>query len=278
MTYYTPWLVPLEYVRQHRTLTDVETQDDDLLSELIAEASAEFIAALQRIPMPYVDSKQFGADRVSGLDLKLRDDLLAVTSITDGNGASVSGSDYNLRPDNHYPKHTIELLSISGSWWGAPYREDRITVAGTWGYVPHYLNGAWRQLTTLSANLSTTTGLTLTLTSTEGLSVGDYLKVDNETFGYITAVTSTTVTVDERGALGTTAATHTSSTAVYVYRQLPDIMKAVRAMVVYAYTSKDKIGGTTRIYDGGTLVVEDLDPSVDAARKRHMRKIMPKAV
>lgn len=277
MTYYAPLLVTLDYVRQHRGVSDAQTKDDALLLSLIQENSADFMQALQRIPMPYVDTKRFSAINVSGYDLKLRDDLLAVTSVTNGNGESVASNLYNLRPDNQYPKHTVELISNGGTGWALGYSEDRIAIAGTWGYAPHYPT-AWRSLTTLGANVSDTTTRTITLASTSDVEIGMYLSVGSETFGYVTDKSNTTVTVDERGALGTTAATASSGATVSAYRQIPDIMKAVRSMVVYAYTSKDKIGGSTRIYDDGTLIVEDLDPAVEQTRKRHMRKHLPKAV
>ena len=109
MAYFTPLLISLQYARQHRRLETAETADDSLIVQFIQEASADFITGLQRIPMPYVDTKQFSNSNVSGLSLNLRDDLLTLTSVTDGDGGSVDSGVYNLRPDNRYPKRTVEL-------------------------------------------------------------------------------------------------------------------------------------------------------------------------
>jgi F0F1-type ATP synthase, beta subunit len=278
MFHYRPPLVTLDYVRQHRRLASEENKDDDLLLALIQESSADFVQGLMdRIPMPYRASKAFSARQVWGSDLKLRDDLLEVEAITNAGGGSITPGQYNLRPDNLYPKHTVELLSNGGTWWDIAYREDRVTISGVWGYVPHYTH-CWKAHTTLSANVTDTTTRTISLASTNGISVGHYLRIGNETLGYVTGVTGLTVTVDERGALGTSAATAASGVMVSVFQQLPDIMKAVREMVVYAYTSKDKIGGTTRIYENGVMVVEDISPDVETTRRRHMRKQFPSGV
>lgn len=277
MTYYAPWLVTLNYVRTHRGLETSETADDTLLKQFIAEASAEFIEGLQRVPMPYAATQQYGASRVEGLCLKLRDDLLAVTTLTQPDSTAVDAGAYNLRPDNVYPKHTVELKSAGATYWDVRYPEDRISLNGLWGYVPHYLNGAWKQVTTLGEDLDASeTGIDLT--SATGIEVGHYLQVGSETLGYVTAVSSNTVTVDARGALGTTAASHDTSAAVSVYRQLADIQMAVREMVVYKYLHKDQIGTRVTVIADGVVTVEDLSPSVEATIKRHRRKLMPMAV
>ena len=283
MTYYAPWLVTLNYVRLHRGLQTTETSSDAVLQSMIAEASAEFIEGLnERIPMPYEDTRRFGTSHLYGLDLKLRDDLLAVSSITNGNGEAVAGNLYNLRPDNRYPKHTVELVSNGGTYWNLAYREDRVAISGTWGYVPNY-ETCWKNSTSvIPEGILTDSASSVTLSTGKGalFEVGQYISVVTSSARevmQVTAVSTDTLTLS-RGELGTTAAAHTSADVIYQYRQLADIQQAVREMVVYKYLSKDKIGGTTRIYEGGTLVVEDISPSVESTRKRHARKLMPKAV
>ena len=283
MTYYAPWLVTLNYVRQHRRLETAETDNDALLQTMIGESSTEFMEGLhERIPMPYEDTKRFGSSYLSGLDLKLRDDLLAVSSITNGNGEAIASNLYNLRPDNRYPKNTVELVSNGGTYWNLAYREDRVVIPGTWGYVPNYAT-CWRNSTAvIPAGNLTDSATSVALAAGKGalFEVGQYISVVTSSVRevmQVTAISTDTLTL-ARGELGTTAAVHTSADVIYQYRQLADIQQAVREMVVYKYLAKDKIGGTTRVYEGGTLIVEDISPSVEATRKRHARKHMPRAV
>lgn len=263
---YTPYLCTLAYLRQYRRLATSETGDDTLLLNLIAEASAEFIEALQRTPHPYVASKAFGLTHFeNSLDLDLRDDLLAVSSITNASGSAIS-SGYNLRPNNVYPKRRIELVSSGATYWDYTYREDIVSVAGIWGYVPTYATGAWKQLTTAAEAMDTSeTGFDLT--SGTLIEVGHYLLVDTEQM-LVTAISTNTATV-ERGVNGTTAAAHDTAAAVKAFQQLPDIKAAVKDIAAYKYLHKDQIGSRVSVFDGGTVQVDDLDPSVQKTINRH---------
>lgn len=275
MTYFTPALISLDYARQHRRLETVETDDDALLLTFIQEASAEFMAALQRVPMPYTASKTFGAEAVRGNSLLLRDDLLAVTILTNAGTDTITGSLYNLRPDNAYPKTRIELTEAGGTYWNYAYAEDRVTVAGTWGYVPHYGVGEWKQATTLAEALDSGESA-VDVTSATLISVGDHIKINNHVM-LVTAKATNTLTV-ETAQLGTSAAAHDNGVAVYVYQQLPDIKAAVREMVAYYYLTKDQIGAQVQVFDGGTVQVQSLDPRIQKTIDRHKRKMMPLAV
>lgn len=275
MTLYTPSLVSLDYVRSHRRLETTETTDDALLVQFIAEASADFQSALQRTCMPYVATKKFAPSNLrNSVELVLRDDLLAVTTVTNASGATVSSSVYNLRPDNVYPKNIVEITTQSGTYWDFSYIEDRVQIAGIWGYVPHYAQNAWKSLTTLSSAITTTGQSTLQVPTVAGVSVGDYLLIGSEQV-FVTAsdggATTETLTID-RSANGTTAATHLSGAAVSVFQQLADIKMAVREMVVWLYLTKDQIGGSVQVFDGGTVQVQGLDPNVQKTLARHQRR------
>lgn len=279
---YRPWLCTLDYVRQHRPLAASETRDNDLLVSLIEDVSAAICEQLQRVPMPYVATKTFGPQHlVNSLDLNLRDDLLAVTALTNGSGASITTS-YALRPDNVYPKRSIELASSSGNAWAVTYREDRITVAGVWGYVPHYAT-CWRDSgINIPAGGLTDSATSLALGTGQGASfeTGQYLRVTTSGASevmHVTAIATDTLTL-ARGELGTTAIAHVSGDDITVYRQLPDLMGAARDSVVYLYLHKDMVGSRVKVYDGGTVTVEDLDPRVQKIIDRHKVKHMPRAV
>lgn len=283
MTYYAPWLVTLDYVRTHRGLLAAVTDIDVLIRQFIAESSAEFIEALERIPMPYVDTKRFGADQVRGLSLKLHEDLLDVTTLTNGSAAVLTSDLYNLRPDNLYPKHTVELLSNGGTYWNLPYREDRVSLAGVWGYVPHYAQTAFRSTSAVIPAGDLASGATsMVLAAGKGalFEVGQYLACTTagvRELMQITAITTDTLTL-ARAELGTSAALHSAGDVLQIVSPLADIQMAVREMVVYKVLHKDQIGSRVTVIANGIITVEDLSPSVEKTIRRHKRQHLPLAV
>jgi len=266
---FQPYLVTLDYVRQHRRLATAEISDDPLIRSFIEDASIQFCQALRgRTPMPYRMTRVF--DFKSARRLVLDEDLLAVTTFTNGDSTPIASSQYVLHPNNLYPKWRIDLRlnsSLSLTFNDTP--EQALSVAGIWGYVPQYAN-AWKPITTLSAAITDTTSTSVTFASTALVQVGDYLQIDSETV-FVDAKSGAIATV-ERGALGSTAATHLNAAPVQQFQQLRDIRMAVREMAVYFYLTKDKAGGRVTVYDGGTVVVEDMEPTVEETIKRHIKR------
>lgn len=65
------------------------------------------------------------------------DDLISITTLTNGFGGVMTTAQYKLYPLNTSPKHTIKILYTSGLWWqtstlGNP--EGAISIVGSWGY------------------------------------------------------------------------------------------------------------------------------------------------
>lgn len=66
------------------------------------------------------------------------DDLLTVTTLTNGDGTVLTTADYILLPNNATPKFGIKLRESSSYSWeptSAGNYEQAISVAGTWGYA-----------------------------------------------------------------------------------------------------------------------------------------------
>jgi uncharacterized phiE125 gp8 family phage protein len=113
-----------------------EDSDDTLLGTLIASAQAlidrqtgrTFEAASgTRRYNPTVDCR----GRVLWLDA----DLHSVTSVTNGDGATLAGTDYVTEPRSERPIYAIKLLQSSGiAWTYTTDPEDAIVVVGAWGY------------------------------------------------------------------------------------------------------------------------------------------------
>ena len=113
------------------------TQDDSLIGELVTRASAIIDMQCGRRFASQAATHTYDAhgSHISGRLLLLDNDLLTVTSLTNGDGTVIPASDYILRPLNWPPYFGIALKSSSNINWtytGDP--EGAISVAGTWGY------------------------------------------------------------------------------------------------------------------------------------------------
>jgi hypothetical protein len=266
MPLYNPYLIPLPYLRQHRGLADFETRDDEFLLSIIADASGDFISGLGRIPHPYTQTRAY--DYRDSVVLNTLEDLLAVTTLTNGDGETIAGSDYVLEGANEYPKWRVRLKSGNSAYftYGDSW-EQAISIAGVWGYVPHYPT-CWKAITMLSAALNDS-ATSFNVTTSQVIETGCYLLIDSEQM-LVTEANGTAVIV-ERGVMGTTAASHLISASVKVFRQLPDIAGAVRELAAYYYKSIDRVGGRVKVFEGGMVTVEDLDPRVQKTIHRHQR-------
>jgi hypothetical protein len=70
-------------------------------------------------------------------ELRVDDDLLAVDTLTNGDGTEITSTDYILLPANTSPKYVIKLKQSSAYYWtfdGNGNTEQVISVDGTWGY------------------------------------------------------------------------------------------------------------------------------------------------
>jgi hypothetical protein len=72
---------------------------------------------------------------VDGLVLYLDEDLASITTITNGDGTTVSSSDYVTEPRNEKPYDAIRLLASPGiSWTYTTDAESSIAIDGEWCY------------------------------------------------------------------------------------------------------------------------------------------------
>lgn len=184
--------------------------------------------------------------------LRLDDDLLAVSTLTNGDGTSIASTAYTLHPKNLYPKHKIELVSSSGVTWLTDAEGDKrqvISLTGYWGYHDRYNSEAWEDsLDTVQDDPLTSGATTLTVSDADGVALdgslqrfqaGQMLKIESE-FLLVSAVsTARNVLTVKRGYNGTTAASHVKTTPVYIWRPMANIVAACTRLVAWRYRQKD---------------------------------------
>jgi len=246
------------YYGRYTTLTDVKntyigttkTGQDQLFNDLIDSTSQEIDDISNRRFVPWVNTETYDtpANRYGPLDLD--DDLLALTTLTNGDGTVIPSSAYKLYPLNAWPKERIVLLSSSAIGWrltGQGDREGAIAVLGIYGYHDDYTN-AWRQVDTLNGAMSDTTGASFTTTGSATIKAGQLVQIDSEML-YAGAVSGSAVSAVVRGVNGSTAATHLNGAPVLVWVQR-DIEMVCRVAVVAYERLKNNPAGDTQTVAG----------------------------
>lgn len=208
-------------------LGETGTANDARLSRYIAQASRDIESETGRTFIPVTATKYFDAPNDGGRLFLVYEDLLTLTTLTDDTG-TITSTYYWLYPLNMSPKHTV-MLDVSALGRGFEYDDDpnrAITIAGVWGVCDDYQSTGL----TLGAAIASTTATSVQL-SGAGCKVGWTLLVDSEAM-HVSAVSGNMATV-QRGANGTTAATHLISTVVYRYVVPADIELATLELAMY---------------------------------------------
>lgn len=112
--------------------TTTDLVDDAFIGKLIAGASHYIDTYTGRTFYPRNETRKFDTERTD--TLYLDDDLLTVTSITNGASGALSAGTYVLLPTNLSPKHSIKLKSGAWDVDASGDDEEAIAIAGTWGY------------------------------------------------------------------------------------------------------------------------------------------------
>jgi hypothetical protein len=111
------------------------TTDDTAICAVITAVSRAIDAYCGRTFYARTETRYF--DVPGDRELRVDDDLLTVTTLTNGDATAIASSDYDLIPKNLTPKYGIRLKASSSVSWElstTTYDEIAITVAGTWGY------------------------------------------------------------------------------------------------------------------------------------------------
>ncbi len=115
---------------------DIDGDDDGVLEDLIESASRFIDAMTGRTFYAVTDTKYFSVP--SGRELRLNDDLLTITTLTNGDEVVVDSDEYNLLPKNEFPAYAIKLKGSSTIRWAPDSNADVefvISVLGTWGWA-----------------------------------------------------------------------------------------------------------------------------------------------
>ena len=214
------------------TLTDVlvnigttATGQNTLLLSLIRATAREMEAhAGGRHFYPLIETRYFDAP-LGERQLDLDDDLLAATTLTNGDAAAIASSEYNLLDYNAPPYYAIRLKASSTTFWEADSdgnTERAISLLGIWGWHTLYAH-AWPASGAVLTTAITDAAATTFPCTTAVIRAGDLLKIESEyVYASSVSVSSVDTVTCVRGVNGSTAATHVISSVVYRWWQ-PEI-------------------------------------------------------
>jgi len=200
----------------------------------------------------------------SWLPLRLRNDLLAVTELLNGDGTEIT--DFVLEPGNEFPKNRIRLQNGADFWSADNDGNDEqcISVSGWWGYHDRYPESFVDSLDNVQNDPLSAVGTSVSVSDADSVAadlheprfqVGQMIKVEDELM-LITAVDATLNTLAVvRGYNGTTAIEHLQDVRIRIYRVMSTIVTACVRLVKWRYSQKDSdVFDKTYIVGQGTTI------------------------
>ena len=135
-------------------ISSTETDDDSVIEDIIEGVSRFIDGETGRTFYARTETRYFDVPPSLGRTLVLDDDLLTITTLTNGDENTIASTEYNLWPKNDPPYRRIILKASSTEYWemdSSGNVEDVISVAGTWGYAasaPHDIRQACMMIST----------------------------------------------------------------------------------------------------------------------------------
>ena len=125
----------LNEVKAYINTSSVNVADDAVIEDMVEMASRLIDAETHRTFYARSETRYF--DYSSRRGLMLDDDLIAITTLTNGDGTVITTADYKLFPLNRAQKNEVRIKESSSFFWatdGYGSTEGVISIAGTWGY------------------------------------------------------------------------------------------------------------------------------------------------
>lgn len=123
--------------KSDKRITSTDTTDDSVIEGIIEDASRLIDRSTGRFYFASTETRYF--DRPNDSVLWLDEDLLSVTTLTNGDGTVIASTAYLLQPYNGPSHYAILLRPAQGAIWimntTAGDNFKAATVLGSWGFV-----------------------------------------------------------------------------------------------------------------------------------------------
>jgi hypothetical protein len=215
-------------LRARLSLADSDTAGDARLLAALQAAAAQIERAAGRRFCPRQATLQHTVHYPT--ELILDDDLLELTTLTNGDSSTVPMDNVILLPDDAPAGGLLLMAGSSFTWATSPVQA--VSISGIWGWHDRWTE-AWRNSAdTVQNNPLSSSATSLSVTDADGsdsnsetprFQVGHLLKIESEYVRVLAVNTvSNTLTV-LRGVNGTTAVAHLQNTPIYTYQPPADV-------------------------------------------------------
>lgn len=133
-------------------ISSTNTDDDSVIEDIIEAASRYIDAETARTFYARTETRYYSIP--GGRQLDVDDDLLTITTLTNGDATTIAATEYNFIPKNVTPYRAIRLKDSSTDYWtfdSDGNSEYVISILGTWGYAataPHDIRQACMMIAT----------------------------------------------------------------------------------------------------------------------------------
>lgn len=265
------WYTTREAVKAATEIESTFTSKDAVIDDCIESASREIDGLCEFLPgffLPQVATREYDwpfRDTRSVDELPLDQYLLSLTSFTADNGnKTIDPTHLILEPSRFGPPYFKICIDRQYQDFFSNFgtSQQAIAVVGVWGYC-----NTTKPTSTLNGGINASV-TALVMTSAALVGVGDTILIGTEAM-FVTAIATNTLTV-ERGANGTTAATHANADPIRKYAPPADISKITRAIAINEYHMAQ--GGWTGQAGGGESSIELRNAALEKLIKRTINR------
>lgn len=225
-------IATLNDIRGHLQLADDDTASDADLLKALQQASHLIESLTNRRYCPHVESRIASIDKDHPTELILPDDLLSLTSLTNGDGTAISTDDIELVPQSDDMPASALVLINGESFTYSESAVNAITINGTWGWHDRW-SQAWRDSKdTVQDDPLSDSATSITVTDADGsdgdgfsprFEVGQLLRIESEFVRVLAVDADNNQLTVLRGVHGTSASEHTQGAVIYTYQPVPAI-------------------------------------------------------
>lgn len=122
--------------KAYKDITSTDTTDDAVIEDIIEAASRYIDSVTGRTFYARTETRYYSLPR--GRTLFLDDDLLTITTFTNGDSTTIASTEYHFLPKNFTPYFAVELKGSSTVQWRVDSSGNErfvLSIAGTWGYA-----------------------------------------------------------------------------------------------------------------------------------------------
>jgi hypothetical protein len=229
-------IATLQDLRQHLGLDASDTADDKRLLAALKAASDTIEQNTGRNFSPYIATLEHIP--ISRLEILLRDDVLEIESVIDGDGTSIPLTDISREGAVLRLKNDRSFAAMSSN--------ARVQISGMWGYHPQPMS-MWLDSTDAPVvDISATANFIVLETGSypDGSAIfseGQLLQIDSELIEVVSVDQGADVLTIRRGVRGSTASTHLATASIYIFQPAAAVRSLCTRRAAWLYRSADRL-------------------------------------